>query len=70
MFDPIIRLFLNTLFDAKEATRKIRNQEGATAVEYGLMVALIAGAIIIAVTLVGTNLSTLFTNLANKLNLP
>ena len=70
MFDPIIRLFLNTLFDAKEATRKIRNQEGATAVEYGLMVALIAGAIIIAVTLVGTKLSTLFTNLANKLNLP
>ena len=70
MFDPIIRLFLNTLFDAKEATRKIRNEEGATAVEYGLMVALIAGAIIIAVTLVGTNLSTLFTNLAGKLNLP
>ena len=70
MFDPIIRLFLNTLFDAKEATRKIRNEEGATAVEYGLMVALIAGAIIIAVTLVGTKLSTLFTNLANKLNLP
>ena len=70
MFDPIIRLFLNTFFDAKEATRKIRNQEGATAVEYGLMVALIAGAIIIAVTLVGTKLSTLFTNLAGKLNLP
>jgi pilus assembly protein Flp/PilA len=70
MFDPIIRLFLNTLFDAKEATRKIRNEEGATAVEYGLMVALIAGAIIIAVTLVGTKLSTLFTNLAGKLNLP
>ena len=44
--------------------------EGATAVEYGLMVALIAGAIIIAVTLVGTNLSALFTSLANKLNLP
>ena len=70
MFDPIIRLFLNTLFDAKEATRKIRNQEGATAVEYGLMVALIAGAIIIAVTLVGTKLSALFNSLAGKLNLP
>ena len=70
MFDPIIRLVLNTLFDAKEATRKIRNQEGATAVEYGLMVALIAGAIIIAVTLVGTKLSALFNSLAGKLNLP
>ena len=70
MFDPIIRLFLMTTFHAADSAKKMRNQEGATAVEYGLMVALIAGAIIIAVTLVGTKLSTLFTNLANKLNLP
>ncbi len=34
--------------------------EGATAVEYGLMVALIAMVIITAVTLIGTNLSTTF----------
>ena len=33
---------------------------GATAVEYGLMVALIAIVIIAAVTLVGTNLDLLF----------
>jgi pilus assembly protein Flp/PilA len=70
MFDPIIRFFLNTMFDAKQGARKIRDQEGATAVEYGLMVALIAGAIIIAVTLVGTNLSKLFSDLAAKLNFP
>jgi pilus assembly protein Flp/PilA len=44
-----------------------RSDEGATAVEYGLMVALIAVAIIAAVTLVGTNLTTLFKNVAGAL---
>ena len=44
-----------------------RDDRGATAVEYGLMVALIAAVIITAVALIGTNLSTLFTNVANKL---
>ena len=37
-----------------------RDDEGATAVEYGLMVSLIAVAIIAAVTLLGTTLATLF----------
>jgi pilus assembly protein Flp/PilA len=40
--------------------------EGATAVEYGLMVSLIAIVIIVAVALVGTNLSTLFNTVATK----
>jgi pilus assembly protein Flp/PilA len=39
---------------------------GATAVEYGLMVALIAIVIIVAVTLLGTNLSSLFQDVATK----
>lgn len=39
---------------------RLRNEEGATAVEYGLMVALIAIVIIAAVTFLGGNLSTLF----------
>jgi pilus assembly protein Flp/PilA len=42
----------------------LRNDRGATAVEYGLMVALIAVVIIIAVTLLGTNLNTLFQKVA------
>jgi pilus assembly protein Flp/PilA len=42
----------------------IRNDRGATAVEYGLMVALIAVVIIIAVTLLGTNLNDLFQKVA------
>jgi pilus assembly protein Flp/PilA len=43
------------------------DQEGATAVEYGIMVALIAVAIIIAVTAVGTELTTLFNKVATEL---
>ncbi len=43
-----------------------KGERGATAVEYGLMVALIAVVIIVAVALVGTNLSTLFTDVANS----
>jgi pilus assembly protein Flp/PilA len=42
----------------------LRDDRGATAVEYGLMVALIAVVIIIAVTLLGTNLNDLFQKVA------
>ena len=44
-----------------------RDEKGATAVEYGLMVALIAVAIIVAVTLLGTKLSTMFTSIAGSI---
>jgi pilus assembly protein Flp/PilA len=45
----------------------VQNSErGATAVEYGLMVALIAIVIIGAVTLLGGNLSSLFSNVATS----
>jgi pilus assembly protein Flp/PilA len=39
----------------------LRDEEGATAVEYGLIVGLIAAVIIAVVTATGTNLTTLFT---------
>jgi pilus assembly protein Flp/PilA len=42
------------------------SDEGATAVEYGIMVALIAVVIIVAVTLLGTNLSTRFNEVATN----
>jgi pilus assembly protein Flp/PilA len=48
-------------------TGRNNDEEGATAVEYGLMVALIAIAIIAAVTLLGGNLATLFDSIAGKL---
>jgi pilus assembly protein Flp/PilA len=44
-----------------------RDDRGATAVEYGLMVALIAAAIVAIVTTVGTNLTTEFGKIANAL---
>lgn len=39
-------------------------ERGATAVEYGLMVALIAVVITVAVTAIGTNLSNMYTYIA------
>lgn len=42
-------------------------ERGATAVEYGLMVALIAIVIIAAVRLLGTNLSALFNDVADAI---
>jgi pilus assembly protein Flp/PilA len=44
-----------------------RDESGATMVEYGLMIALIAAVCIVAVTAVGKNLSTLFTNVGGSL---
>ena len=41
-----------------------RDERGATAVEYGLMVALIAVVIIAAVTLLGSNLNAMFNTIA------
>ncbi|MFZ5453545.1 MAG: Flp family type IVb pilin [Thermodesulfobacteriota bacterium] len=45
----------------------IREEEGASAVEYGLLVALIAVVIIGAVTTLGTNLSSRFTTVATAI---
>jgi pilus assembly protein Flp/PilA len=46
------------------------SEEGVTAIEYGLIAALIAVAIITAVGLVGTNLSGIFNYIAGKLVAP
>ena len=47
--------------------RLSREDRGATAVEYGLLVGLIAVVIIAAVTLLGNQLNALFTSIANAL---
>jgi pilus assembly protein Flp/PilA len=44
----------------------LRDESGATAIEYGLIAALIAVVIITAVTAVGTNLSGTFNTIAGK----
>ena len=45
----------------------VKNEEGATMVEYGLMLALIAIICIIAVAVVGQNASDIFSNISNSL---
>jgi pilus assembly protein Flp/PilA len=45
----------------------ITDEQGVTAIEYGLIASLVAVVIITAVTLVGTNLSTTFNTIAGKL---
>jgi pilus assembly protein Flp/PilA len=45
----------------------LRDESGATAIEYGLIAALISVVIITAVRLVGTNLSTTFNSVATAI---
>jgi pilus assembly protein Flp/PilA len=45
----------------------VKNEDGATAIEYGLIAALIAIAAIAAFQLVGTNLSTIFNSVGSTL---
>jgi len=45
----------------------IRDDDGVTAIEYGLIAALIAVTIIVSTKLVGTNLSNLFNAIAGEL---
>jgi pilus assembly protein Flp/PilA len=54
---------MKTLFN-----RFINDESGATAIEYGLIAALLAVAIIASVRLVGTELTTTFTNVQTELS--
>jgi len=47
--------------------KMIKNEEGATAIEYGLIAALIAVACIGALSSVGTNLATKFNTVSSAL---
>ena len=49
------------------ASHRVREEKGATAVEYGLLVGLIAVAIIVTVGLLGGKLNTLFTSIKDAL---
>jgi pilus assembly protein Flp/PilA len=48
----------------------VASERGVTAIEYGLIAALIALSIIVAVKLVGTNLTGLFTYIGGKVVAP
>lgn len=49
-------------------TRFMKDDSGATAIEYGLIAALVAVVIITGVTTMGTNLGSTFDTLATKLS--
>ena len=58
---------------AMSARNFLREEDGVTAIEYGLLAALIAVAITVGANLLGQNLNTLFSSLADCLtpaNLP
>lgn len=53
------------------ATRNfLSDEEGVTAIEYGLIAALVAVAVVTAVSLIGTQLDTLFKKIADCLKSP
>ena len=49
---------------------RLRREEGATMVEYGLMVALIAVVALLAVTALGVNVSGKFSDIATSIGAP
>ena len=63
------RAFVHFLAYVTNLSHRFENREdrGATAVEYGLLVGLIAVVIIVGVTLLGTKLLALFNGVAGKI---
>ena len=51
-----------------EFCRFLRSQDGATAIEYALIAAGVAGAIMAAVTTLGGNVNQMWTNVKNALH--
>ena len=62
---PPVELKMET--DMRKLAKLMNNSKGATAIEYGLIAALIAVAAIAALKSVGTKLGTTFNNVSNQL---
>jgi pilus assembly protein Flp/PilA len=52
---------------SKFVARFMKDESGATAIEYGLIAALISVVIVGALTTIGSNLNTKFTSVGNSL---
>jgi pilus assembly protein Flp/PilA len=60
-------LYMYCLLQNLAARRPWKSEEGVTAIEYGLIAALIAVVIIAGVSAVGTKLNTMFTTVSSSL---
>ena len=60
-------LFTAMSYVSAATSKLFRREEGATLVEYGLLVALIAIAALTAITTVGSSITSLFTTVSNNL---
>jgi len=49
------------------STKLVRDEDGASLVEYGLLLSLVAVVCIVAISTLGTSISTMFTNLASNI---
>ncbi|MEO7589201.1 MAG: Flp family type IVb pilin [Arachnia sp.] len=64
----MLAIYVHVLMGASSLRSRFEDRaKGATAVEYGLMVALIAAVIIVAVGLLGTNVNLMFQKMATAL---
>lgn len=52
----------------KHVTNVLKDESGATAIEYGLIAALVSVAAIAALTAMGTSLETMFNRVSNELS--
>jgi len=52
----------------KLVTRFIRDEEGATAVEYGVLIALIIAVCIVVIGYLGNKINNAFNNVQSKIN--
>jgi len=66
-WDPVIGPISKDLLMRKLINRLRRDDEGAALVEYGMLVGLIAVICVVAVTTLGTEVSTAFSKIASSL---
>lgn len=62
------KLFVKAWLLSDSAKRLVADRRGATAIEYGLIAAGIAVAIITVISTVGSNLNTMFGSIASAVN--
>ena len=63
-----LRMFTGAQMWMSGLRTRMQEEGGATAVEYALMIALIAAVIIVAVTFIGTSASDKFSSVGNAVN--